>query len=94
MRFNTYFMTPGTRLLVAAALPLSVDALAANTLNSGNTSWILASTADAVTLLFAAVVSFIISKIVSVITKGLRVTEENEIEGLDIALHGERGYDI
>jgi Amt family ammonium transporter len=25
---------------------------------------------------------------------GLRVTEEEEIEGLDITLHDERGYDI
>ncbi len=26
------------------------------------------------------------------VTVGLRVTEEQESEGLDLALHGERGY--
>ncbi|MFK5971276.1 MAG: ammonium transporter [Candidatus Marithrix sp.] len=47
----------------------------------------------AVTISFTVVVSFIILKILD-ITIGLRVTEEQEIEGLDIALHEERGYII
>jgi len=43
------------------------------------------------TIGFTAVMSFIILKILD-LTLGLRVNEEQEIEGLDIALHEERGY--
>ena len=45
------------------------------------------------TIIYDAIVSFIILKIVDAII-GLRVTEEQETEGLDIALHDERAYDI
>ncbi|MCB1924992.1 MAG: ammonium transporter, partial [Gammaproteobacteria bacterium] len=47
----------------------------------------------AATLVFTAVVTFVILKIVGALV-GLRVSEEQEIEGLDIVLHEERGYDI
>ncbi len=43
------------------------------------------------TLVYTAIASFILLKIVDVII-GLRVSEEQETEGLDIALHDERGY--
>lgn len=43
------------------------------------------------TLLYTGVLSFVILKIVDV-TIGLRVTEEQESLGLDLALHDERGY--
>ncbi|HEC84329.1 MAG: ammonia channel protein [Candidatus Parabeggiatoa sp. nov. 2] len=43
------------------------------------------------TVLFTAIMSFIILKIIDMII-GLRVDEEQETEGLDIALHEERGY--
>ena len=46
-----------------------------------------------VTIGFTVIVSFIILKLIDM-TIGLRVTEEQEIEGLDIALHEERGYII
>ena len=42
----------------------------------------------AVTLVYGFVVSFVILKIIDV-TIGLRVSEEQEREGLDISLHGE-----
>ncbi|WP_304956600.1 ammonium transporter [endosymbiont of Lamellibrachia barhami] len=45
------------------------------------------------TIVFTAVVSYIILKLVDKLV-GLRVTEEEEIEGLDVALHEERGYDL
>ncbi len=45
--------------------------------------------AVAATLIWSGVVSFILFKIVDVII-GLRVTEEEEVEGLDVVLHGER----
>jgi len=44
-----------------------------------------------VTLVYGGVVSFIILKVVDLVI-GLRVSEEQESEGLDLALHDERGY--
>ncbi|MGV7222414.1 MAG: ammonium transporter [Nitrospinales bacterium] len=41
--------------------------------------------------IYTAIVSFIILKVVDVVM-GLRVTEEEEMQGLDLALHDERGY--
>ncbi len=46
------------------------------------------------TITYTAIVSYIILKVVSLMTKGLRVTEEQEIQGLDIHMHEERGYDL
>ena len=42
----------------------------------------------------AAGFTFIIVKATSVITRGIRVDEQAELEGLDLASHGERGYDL
>ncbi|MET0047775.1 MAG: ammonium transporter [Sedimenticola sp.] len=44
------------------------------------------------TITFTAVVSYLILKLVSVLTSGLRVDEEDEVEGLDIVSHEEVGY--
>jgi Amt family ammonium transporter len=46
-----------------------------------------------ITIVYGGIVSYILYKIVD-LTIGLRVTAEEEREGLDIALHGERGYSI
>ncbi len=43
---------------------------------------------------FTAVVTWVILKVVAVVTGGLRVDAEQEQEGLDIVLHDERGYDL
>ncbi|MBL8259426.1 MAG: ammonium transporter [Candidatus Competibacteraceae bacterium] len=45
------------------------------------------------TVLYSAVLSYILLKLVDAVV-GLRVTEEQETEGLDIALHDERGYNL
>jgi len=45
------------------------------------------------TLVYTAVVSFVLLKLIDAII-GLRVSEEDETEGLDIALHDERGYNL
>ena len=45
------------------------------------------------TVVFTAVMTFIILKVVGALV-GLRVGEDQEIEGLDIVLHEERGYDL
>jgi Amt family ammonium transporter len=46
-----------------------------------------------VTLLWSAVVSFVIIKVVQMLV-GLRVNAETEEQGLDLRLHGERGYNM
>jgi Amt family ammonium transporter len=43
------------------------------------------------TLVYTGIVSLILLKIIDAVI-GLRVTEEQETEGLDTALHDERGY--
>lgn len=45
------------------------------------------------TVLYTAIVSYVLLKIVDAVL-GLRVTQEQETEGLDIALHDERGYSL
>jgi len=47
----------------------------------------------AATLVYTAVVSFILLKVIDLVI-GLRVNEEQESMGLDIALHDERGYSL
>ena len=44
-----------------------------------------------VTWVFAGVMTFIILKVLDV-TMGLRVSQEEEIVGLDLSQHGEEGY--
>ncbi len=43
------------------------------------------------TYLFAGIVTFILLKVVDLLV-GLRVSDEEEVTGLDISLHGEEGY--
>ena len=43
------------------------------------------------TAIYTAIVSFILFKVVDAIL-GLRVSEEEETEGLDLNQHNERGY--
>ena len=43
---------------------------------------------------WSAILTFIIVKVTSMLTGGLRVDEEDELVGLDLAIHGERGYDM
>ena len=45
------------------------------------------------TVLYTALVTFVILKVLDRIM-GLRVTQEEEAEGLDISLHNERGYNL
>jgi Amt family ammonium transporter len=44
------------------------------------------------TLAYTAVITFVVLKITALITKGLRVSAEEENEGLDLVDHDERGY--
>ena len=46
------------------------------------------------TAAWSALATFAIVKITAALTGGLRVDEEDEMVGLDLAAHGERGYDF
>ena len=43
------------------------------------------------TMVFAFVMTLIILKVVDIIV-GLRITEEDEVKGMDVSLHNEAGY--
>ena len=45
------------------------------------------------TVVYTGVLTWLILKVIGMVTQ-LRVSEEEEIEGLDIVLHDERGYDL
>jgi Amt family ammonium transporter len=45
------------------------------------------------TVLYTAIVTYVILKVLDMVM-GLRVTEEEETVGLDLALHNERGYNL
>ncbi len=46
------------------------------------------------TVVFAAVATLVVIGITSLLTGGLRVEKDQEIQGLDSAIHGERGFEI
>ena len=46
------------------------------------------------TIVYTAVATLIIVYLTKLLTSGLRVDEENEIQGLDNAIHGERAFEI
>lgn len=48
----------------------------------------------AVGVVYTAVVTWVLLKVTGVLTGGLRVSAEEETEGLDLVLHDEKGYDI
>ena len=46
------------------------------------------------TVVYTAVATYVIFKIISFIIGDIRVNEDDESQGLDIVSHNERGYDI
>ncbi len=46
------------------------------------------------TILYTAVVSYLLFKLVALMTKGLRVSKEQEVTGLDLIEHDEVGYNL
>lgn len=47
-----------------------------------------------ITFVYTAVVTWVLLKLTSLLTGGMRVSEDEETEGLDLVLHEERGYDL
>ena len=45
------------------------------------------------TVAYTAILTYVILKVIGLMTNGLRVSDEQEIQGLDIVMHEERGYD-
>ena len=75
---------------VLAFGPLSADAKNPDgVVTAGMTQFINQVIAVGATIVYTAIATFILLKIVDVII-GLRVTDEEEREGLDVVLHGER----
>jgi len=66
-----------------------IEAVAAQT--PGDTVLVAQIIATAISWVLAAVVTFILLKVLDA-TMGLRVSQEEEIEGLDFSQHGEEGY--
>jgi Amt family ammonium transporter len=54
---------------------------------------LIQATGVGITILWSGVVSLVAFKLIDM-TIGLRVTEEQEREGLDTASHGERAYSL
>ncbi len=46
------------------------------------------------TIVYSLIGTFIVIKITSLITNGLRVSDEDELKGLDIAIHTEKGFEL
>jgi len=46
------------------------------------------------TIIYAAVGTFILASITKILTKGLRVSDEEELKGLDNVAHGERAFEL
>jgi len=46
------------------------------------------------TIAYTAIMTAIVVLVTRAVTGGLRVEEEDEVKGLDAALHGERAFDI
>ncbi len=69
--------------------PLRADGRFART---GRARYVLL-TATVATLLWSVALSFVIAKVVHAVT-GLRVGAEAEEQGLDLRIHGERGYNM
>ena len=49
-------------------------------------------TSSAITVVYTLVLSIIILKVVGIVCGGLRVSDSEEQDGLDISAHGESGY--
>jgi len=62
--------------------------------NSISDQLLIQSTGVVATIAYTAVVTYIIFKVIGLLTGGIRVDEDQEAEGLDLVSHNERGYDI
>lgn len=85
---NTAWLITATALVLFMTLPGLALVRVDNLL-----SVLIQLTGIVATLLWSAAVSFVIAKVVHAVT-GLRVSAETEEQGLDLRIHGERGYNV
>lgn len=78
--------------ILTGVFATSMDGLKVGELSMGSQVWIQTK-GVVITVIFVAIASYILLKIVDLVM-GLRVGEEQETEGLDLALHDERGYNL
>ncbi|HEX5056509.1 MAG TPA: ammonium transporter [Gammaproteobacteria bacterium] len=78
--------------ILTGVFATTMDGLKVGVLELGPQVWIQTK-GVILTVVFVAIASYILLKIVDW-TIGLRVSEEQETEGLDLALHDERGYNL
>ena len=87
--------------VVGAVLTGVFATRAVNNVNSGNPVGMIDGNfslmggqiiAIVITIVYAVVVSFVLLKIIDVAMGGLRVSIEDETQGLDVTQHGEEGY--
>lgn len=83
-------------LLIGVFGTSAFNALGVDGLLSGGGFGLLGKQALAVgaSVAYSFVVTFILAKIISVVFGGLRVSEDVEVDGLDIHLHAESAYEI
>jgi len=78
--------------ILTGVFATTMDGLKVGELATGSQVWIQFK-GVAITVVFVAIASYIILKVVDIVM-GLRVSEEQEQEGLDISLHDEKGYNL
>jgi len=69
-------------------------------MNKGDTAWVLIATALVmlmapavlITIAFSLTGTFLLFKLTRLITRGVRVKEEIEIKGIDVAYHKEKSF--
>lgn len=81
--FAGFFATP------AANLNLSTEPM---TRLVGGALWMEQAKAGALAIAWSVGATFILAKVVGLLTNGIRVDEEVEMNGLDVSEHGEEGY--
>jgi len=80
----------GSLLVAYLALPVFGGLGLADGVTAGSQFMVQLSSV-AITVLWTGIASYVILKIIGVVI-GLRVDQQDEIEGLDLSQHGERGY--
>jgi len=78
--------------ILTGVFATTMDGLKVGELATGSQVWIQTK-GVVITVVFVAIASYIILKVVDIVM-GLRVSEEQEQEGLDISLHDEKGYNL
>jgi ammonium transporter, Amt family len=82
-------------LLTGVFASVAINPAGPDGLLAGNSGLLLKQLAGVgATVVYAAVMTFVILKVVDVLFGGLRVKEQQEEEGLDLTQHGELAYDL